>query len=70
MLPTRSTEDCRKVIIEPTPLGLEVLSRAPLGMIGQLRARLPQQPIEELRMVEASLALLERLADVDESILD
>jgi DNA-binding MarR family transcriptional regulator len=67
---TRSTEDCRKVIIQPTSLGLELVSKAPLGMISQLRKRLPLLSLEELQRIESSLLQLERLAEVDESLLD
>jgi DNA-binding MarR family transcriptional regulator len=66
----RSTEDNRKVIVEPTARGSEVVQRAPLGMIALLRERLPKQPLEDLQAMEKALAILARLGDVDESLLD
>ena len=66
----RSAEDNRKVIIEPTLLGTEVVQRAPLGMVALLRERLPKQPLEDLQAIEKALAILSRLGNVDESLLD
>jgi DNA-binding MarR family transcriptional regulator len=66
----RSAEDNRKVIIEPTPLGAKVVQRAPLGMVALLRERLPKQPLEDLQAIEKALAILSRLGNVDESLLD
>lgn len=66
----RSAEDNRKVIIEPTALGSEVVQRAPLGMVALLRERLPKQPLEDLQAIEKALATLAHLGDVDESLLD
>jgi len=66
----RSTEDNRKVIIEPTAVGSEVVQRAPLGMVSLLRDRLPKQPLEDLQAIEKALSILSHLGDVDESLLD
>ncbi|TFH42894.1 MAG: MarR family transcriptional regulator [Lysobacterales bacterium] len=66
----RSAEDNRKVIVEPTVLGTEVVLHAPLGMVALLRERLPKQPLEDLKAIEKALAILSRLGDVDESLLD
>jgi DNA-binding MarR family transcriptional regulator len=66
----RSAEDNRKVIVEPTARGTEVVQRAPLGMVALLRERLPKQRLEDLQAIEKALAILAQLGDVDESLLD
>ncbi|MHB1357716.1 MAG: MarR family winged helix-turn-helix transcriptional regulator [Anaerolineae bacterium] len=66
----RSAEDSRKVIIEPTSQGTEVVKRAPLGMIALLRERLPTQSLRDLQSIEKALAILASLGEVDESLLD
>jgi len=67
---TRSKDDNRKVIIEPTTLGQEASARAPLGMIAQLRDNLPKQSIENLTVINTALEMLLALCDIDESLLD
>lgn len=67
---TRSTEDNRKVIIEPTQLGKEIAQRAPLGMVALLRDRLPRQSAEDLQAIESALCKLVTLCGIDETLLD
>ncbi|MHB9031653.1 MAG: MarR family winged helix-turn-helix transcriptional regulator [Anaerolineae bacterium] len=67
---TRSAEDNRKVIIEPTALGMQVLEKAPLGMVAQLRERLPKQSPEVLAVINEGLGRLVQLCDIDETLLD
>jgi len=66
----RSTEDCRKVIVEPTELGREIAATAPAGTTYLLRTRLPEVDVEELERIDRALARLSEIAEVDESTLD
>ncbi len=65
----RSTEDCRKVYVEPTEKGRQIAATAPAGTIWLLRSRLPELDPEELEPIDRALARLSELADVDESTL-
>jgi len=67
---TRSKDDNRKVIVAPTPLGIEILNTAPMGMVAKLRQELPNQSVEDLRSLSSSLELILRLCDIDENVLD
>ena len=67
---TRSKDDNRKVIINPTPLGHEISIRAPLGTIAKLREKLPKQSEEDLAAISSALDMVLRLCDIDESLLD
>ena len=64
----RSHEDSRKVLVEPTEQGLEIVARAPLGPIPLLRAHLPELPIHELEMLHWALGKLNEIAEVDENL--
>lgn len=66
----RSREDNRKVYVEPTEQGREVVARAPMGTIAVMRARLPEQPLEDLMLIDQALKKLSEIAEVDESVLD
>jgi MarR family transcriptional regulator, organic hydroperoxide resistance regulator len=66
----RSAEDNRKVFIDLTDLGRQVVAQAPMGTAALMRARLPECPIEELLALDQALQKLSALADVDESVLD
>jgi DNA-binding MarR family transcriptional regulator len=66
----RSSEDNRKVYIELTDLGREVLAHAPTGTAGLMRARLPDIPVEDLQAIDQALKRLSDIAGVDESVLD
>jgi len=65
----RSTEDCRKVYVEPTEKGRQVATTTPAGMIWLLRSRLPELDPDELEGIDRALARLSEIADVDESEL-
>ena len=65
----RSVEDSRKVLVEPTERGRELAKRAPMGVIGRLRAQLPDLPLEELQAIDEALEKLSAVARVGE-ILD
>lgn len=66
----RSTEDCRKVFVEPTELGRQIASTAPPGTTWLLRTRLPEVELEELERIDQALARLSQIAEVDETTLD
>jgi DNA-binding MarR family transcriptional regulator len=62
----RSTQDCRKVLVEPTEKGRQIAATAPLGMIWLLRTRLPELAPEEIEAIDRALSRLSEIADVDE----
>lgn len=66
----RSTQDYRKVYVEPTELGRQITATAPTGTIWLLRTRLPELDPEELEQIDWALARLSEIADVDESELE
>lgn len=65
----RSPEDNRKLLVEPTDLGREVVAHAPMGTVTLLRVRLPALPVEELAAIDKALKRLSEIAEVDESVL-
>jgi len=66
----RSTDDCRRVYVEPTEQGRRAAATAPAGAIWLLRTRLPEQSPEELEQIDRALARLSEIAGVDEEKLD
>jgi len=66
----RCQDDNRKVLVEPTALGREVVEHAPQSMVWQLRISLPDLPVEELQAIDDALQKLSQVAQVDESILE
>ena len=66
----RCQEDNRKVLVEPTALGREVVEHAPQSMVWHLRVSLPELPIDELQAIDGALQRLSQVAQVDESILE
>ncbi|MFH1084295.1 MAG: MarR family transcriptional regulator [Chloroflexota bacterium] len=54
----RCAEDNRKVMIEPTERGRELIARAPMTMVSRMRDQLPCLPIAELRAIKAALGRL------------
>ena len=65
----RSNEDSRKVLVEPTKKGCEIIKRAPLGAIASMRTHLPELSVAELKAIDAALEKLSEVAQVDESLL-
>ncbi|MBC7236152.1 MAG: MarR family transcriptional regulator [Chloroflexi bacterium] len=65
----RSSEDNRKVLVEPTIKGQEIVAQAPMGAIACMRAHLPELPLEELERIDWALARLSEIARVDERLL-
>lgn len=63
---TRSAEDNRVVIVEITPAGREVAQENPLGGIVLLRRRLPTLSSERLQVINAALADIMQLMDIDD----
>jgi len=66
----RCQDDNRKVLVEPTALGREVVEHAPQSMVWHLRVSLPKLPVDELRLIDDALQRLSAVAQVDESILE
>ena len=67
---SRSTEDSRKLVVEPTEAGRQVAAKAPLGTLWCMREHLPNLPVKELQTIDWALAKLSEIAEVDESVLD
>jgi DNA-binding MarR family transcriptional regulator len=66
----RCQEDNRRVLVEPTALGRQIVEHAPQSMVWQLRVGLPELPIDELQTIDDALQRLSQIAAVDESILE
>lgn len=66
---TRCREDARKVMVEVTDRGREIITQAPPGPVWLMRAHLPELSIEELEEIDRALAKLSEIAQVDESLL-
>lgn len=66
----RCLEDSREVLVEPTELGRQVVSQAPMGIIELMRVRLPDLPVGELVAMDEALKKLSALVGVDESLLN
>ncbi|MCD6518519.1 MAG: MarR family transcriptional regulator [Anaerolineae bacterium] len=65
----RCSHDNRRVLVEATEKGREIIGHAPLGAIDQLRAQLPDLPLEELQIIDQALQRLSEIALVDETLL-
>ena len=65
----RSPDDNRRLLVEPTDLGREVVARAPMGTVTLMRVRLPMLPFEDLAAIDEALKKLSAIAEVDESVL-
>ena len=70
MTRARCTQDARRVLVEPTPLGAELAAKAPLSPIALLRADLPKLSVHELKAIDKALERLSEIARVDESVLE
>ena len=66
----RCHEDSRKVLVEPTERGRQVVAQAPMGVIDLMRTRLPTLPLGELVAIDEALQKLSDLVEVDPSLLD
>jgi len=66
----RCTQDARRVLVEPTPLGVELASKAPLSPVALMRAELPRMTVEDLQAIDAALERLSEIGRVDESVLE
>ena len=66
----RCAEDNRKVMIEPTELGREIIARAPMTMVSRMREHLPNLPIEDLRAIATALRRLYEVTGDDLSRTD
>lgn len=66
---TRCREDHRKVLIDLTDRGREIVARAPMGATARMRAYLPELPVEELEAMDRALEKLAEIAQVDEFVI-
>ena len=64
---TRSCEDNRVVLVQPTAAGRQLAAATPLGGIALLRRRLPTLEPERLALMNAALADIMELMEVPES---
>jgi DNA-binding MarR family transcriptional regulator len=65
----RGQQDNRKVYIEPTDLGREIVVRAPPTTVALMRERLPELSLADLHVIDDALKRLSEIAEVDESVL-
>lgn len=66
----RSLKDSRRLIIEATDKGREVICQAPLGPMNMLRKRLPELDTVELHSLLGALDRLVELAELDPEIAE
>ncbi len=66
----RCPDDCRRVLLSVTDEGHEIAARAPLTAFGLLRRDLPQLSLEELVAIDAAVARLVELVQMDESLME
>lgn len=66
----RCQEDNRKVLVEPTALGREIVAHAPQSMVWHLRVGLPELPVDDLQAIDNALQRLSEIAQVEESLLE
>jgi len=58
----RCPSDNRRVLVEPTELGRNIISRAPMGIMWRLRTELPSLDIADLEKIDSALDLLSQVA--------
>lgn len=66
----RCTVDSRRVLVEPTAAGRAVAEAAPRGAISTMRELLPTLTVEELTAIDAAMARLSDLVQVDISVME
>lgn len=66
----RCTEDCRRVLFSVTEAGRALADVAPLTLFGRLRRELPGLSPDELSAIDAALARIIAVAELDESLLE
>ncbi len=62
----RCEEDNRKVLVDPTEAGREIVARAPMGAIWRMRVKLPALSVEELESIDRAMATLSKIAGVEQ----
>lgn len=65
---SRSEEDSRKVVVEPSEAGRQVAAQAPMGAVWRMREHLPELPVEELEAIDQAFKRVSEIARVDESL--
>ncbi len=66
----RCTKDSRKVMVEPTEAGRQIVDRAPQSVVATMRALLPGLDVEELTRIDWALQRLAELVRVDVSVTE
>lgn len=66
----RCTKDSRRVLVEPTERGREIVASAPKGVVARMRELLPELPLEELERIDWSLQRLANLVQVDLTVVE
>jgi DNA-binding MarR family transcriptional regulator len=64
----RCPDDNRKVLVESTEKGRDMVARAPMGPVWQMRTHLPDLSIEELEVIDKALSRLHEIAGLDETL--
>jgi len=64
----RCQADSRRVLVEPTEAGRELVETAPKSVVALMRERLVTLPVEELEAIEAALASLSELVGATMSV--
>ena len=62
----RSSDDNRKVLVEATEKGRDIVTRAPMGPVWQMRTHLPRLSIEELEAIDKALIKLHEIAGLND----
>ncbi len=66
----RCANDSRKVLLKVTEYGREVAASAPMTAFGLLRQELPTLSLNELSAIDAAVARIVELAQLDESLME
>ncbi|MFO7697705.1 MAG: MarR family transcriptional regulator [Anaerolineae bacterium] len=66
----RCTDDCRRVLFQVSEEGRTLVDSAPLTVFARLRKYLPDLSPEELSAIDAALARINTVAELEESLLE
>ncbi len=66
----RSTQDSRRVMVEPTDAGRRIVESAPRGVVALMRDELPTVDAGELERIDWALQRLAELVHVDVSVTE
>ncbi|NLD72270.1 MAG: MarR family transcriptional regulator [Chloroflexi bacterium] len=66
----RCSKDSRRVLVEPTEAGRDLVAIAPKGVVSTMRETLPELDVGELERMEWSLKRLTELVQVDVLVVE